>query len=181
MRKNRGGALAPVAPPVPTPLRIAGNIGGELNLVDCWFYDHTTKFKSANYFSTTNVTSSCDLVDPVTAKLISANLDFPPFSSNPSNLIPANISGYTIYKYSIHYGNAINTNNFIFIIFYAEQHVSSSGHHGWSKQVVCCVHIQMWDPELGRGSNYWLQCRRRLLREPSPQWSVVLQCDCLRP
>ena len=61
---------------------IAGNIGGELNLVDWRFYAHTAKFKSANYFSSTNVTSSCNLVGPVTAKLISANFDFPPFSSN---------------------------------------------------------------------------------------------------
>ena len=37
-------------------------------------------------------------VDPVTAKLISANFDFPTFSSNPPNLIPANISGYTVYR-----------------------------------------------------------------------------------
>ena len=41
---------------------IAGNIGGDLNLVDWRFYEHTTKFKSDNYFSSTNVTSSCNLV-----------------------------------------------------------------------------------------------------------------------
>ena len=76
--------------------RIAGNIGGGLNLVDWRFYKHTAKFKSANYFSSTNVTSSCSLVGPITAKLISANFDFSPFLSNPPNVIPANISGCTI-------------------------------------------------------------------------------------
>ena len=38
----------------------------------------------------------CDImsifVDPVTAKLVSADFDFPPFSSNPPNLIPANMT-----------------------------------------------------------------------------------------
>ena len=38
---------------------VAGNIGGELNLADWRFYEHTAKFKPANYFSSTNVTSSC--------------------------------------------------------------------------------------------------------------------------
>ena len=63
---------------------IAGNIGGELNLADWRFYKHTAKFKSANYFSSTNVTS-CNLVGLITAKLISANFDFSPFLSNPPN------------------------------------------------------------------------------------------------
>ena len=43
------------------------------------------------------MTSYVYFVDPVTAKLISANFDFPPFQSNPPNLIPANISGYTVF------------------------------------------------------------------------------------
>ena len=33
----------------------------------------------------------------ITAKFISANCNFLPFSSNPPNITPANISGYTVY------------------------------------------------------------------------------------
>ena len=44
------------------------------------FYEHTTKFKFAKYFLSTNVKSSVYFVNPVTTKFISTNFDFPPFS-----------------------------------------------------------------------------------------------------
>ena len=73
---------------------IAGNIGGELNLVDWLFYEHTVKFKSANYFSSTDVTSPCNLGN---RQINIRQFRFShPFPSNPPNLIPANISGSTV-------------------------------------------------------------------------------------
>ena len=39
--------------------------------------------------------------EPVTAKFISANCNFLPFSSNPPNIIPANISDYIAIQYKV--------------------------------------------------------------------------------
>ena len=77
--------------------RIAGNIGGELYLADWRISCHAANIKSAN---------CANCVDSrrrhgdrtVTAKFISANCNVLPFSSNPPNIIPANISGYMVYS-----------------------------------------------------------------------------------
>ena len=43
-----------------------------------------------------------NFVGPVTGKLISDNFDFSPFSINPLNLIPANISDYAVYVHRVY-------------------------------------------------------------------------------
>ena len=60
--------------------RIAGNIGGELYLADWRFSCHTANIKSANIAPT-----------PREGVAIVPYLPILPFSSNPPNIIPANI------------------------------------------------------------------------------------------
>ena len=53
----------------------------------------TAKLKSVNFFFSRN---SVTYRNAKTAKLKSTYLDFRRFSRNPPNIIPANISGYTV-------------------------------------------------------------------------------------
>ena len=72
--------------------RIAGNIGGELYLADWRFLVRPPILNPPILRQRPEKAWR----SYVTAKFISANCNFLPFSSNPPNIIPANISGYTV-------------------------------------------------------------------------------------
>ena len=78
--------------------RIARNIGRELHvyLADWRISCHAANIKSANIAPTTQRRRGDIPREPITAKFISSNCNFLPFSSNLPNIIPANISGYTV-------------------------------------------------------------------------------------
>ena len=65
-------------------------------MADWRFYEHTAKFKSTNYFSSINVTSSVYFVDPGNRQINIRQFLFSTFFEQSAKLIPVNISGYTV-------------------------------------------------------------------------------------
>ena len=103
--------------------RIAGNIGGELYLADWWISCHTTNINIAP----TRVDSQRRRGDRTEiAKFVSANCNFLSFSSNPPNIIPANISGYTLVCYDQPLFRKAQYN---YVIHHNHKNTGTSVHH----------------------------------------------------